>query len=99
MITIVAGIGWASLRAVAGRHDRDERYRCFRRDLGRVILLGLEILVAADIIRTVAVSPSVESAGALAIVVAIRIALSFSLEVELEGRWPWRRGDDPHAPG
>ncbi len=82
-----------------GCHPRHERYRRFRHDLGRVILLGLEILVAADIIRTVAVSPSVESASSLAIIVAIRIALSFSLEVELEGRWPWRRRDDPPASG
>ncbi len=72
-------------------------YRILRQRVGRAILLGLEVLVAADIIRTVAVSPTLESAGVLAIIVAIRTALSFSLEVELEGRWPWqaRHRDDP----
>lgn len=53
--------------------------------------MGLEILVAADIIRTVAVSPTLESVAVLAIVVVIRIVLSFNLEVELEGRWPWQK--------
>ena len=71
-------------------------YRQLRQRVGRAILLGLEVLVAADIIRTVAVSPTLESAGVLAIIVAIRTALSFSLEVELEGRWPWQ---SPHQDG
>ncbi len=53
-------------------------------------MLGLEILVAGDIIRTVAVDPTFRSAGVLAIIVGIRTFLSFSLEVELEGRWPWQ---------
>ncbi|MEO5899112.1 MAG: DUF1622 domain-containing protein [Ilumatobacteraceae bacterium] len=64
-------------------------YRLLRQRLGRAILLGLELLVAADIIRTVAVAPTFTSAGVLAIIVVIRTFLSFSLEVELEGRWPW----------
>ena len=73
-----------------------DRYRAFRQRLGRAILLGLELLVAADIIRTVAVRPTLTSAGVLAIIVLVRTFLSFSLEVELEGRWPWqaRRGSD-----
>lgn len=75
------------LRVGCGR----EEYRRYRRGVGRTILLGLEILVAADIIRTVAVDPTFGSAGVLAIIVAIRTFLSFSLEVELEGRWPWQR--------
>jgi uncharacterized membrane protein len=69
----------------------DNAYRRFRQSLGRAILLGLELLVAADIIRTVAVSPTFRSAGVLAIVVLIRTFLSMSLEVELEGRWPWQK--------
>jgi len=69
----------------------DETLRRYRRGIGAAILLGLEVLVAADIIRTVAVSPTFESAGVLAMIVAIRTFLSFSLEVELEGRWPWQR--------
>ena len=58
---------------------------------GRAILLGLEFLAAADIIGTVAITPSFQSLGILGLIVAIRTLLSFSLEVEIEGRWPWRR--------
>jgi hypothetical protein len=58
---------------------------------GRSILLGLEFLVAADIIRTVAVQPSLENVAVLGLIVLIRTFLSFSLEVEIDGRWPWRR--------
>ncbi|NYI96980.1 DUF1622 domain-containing protein [Streptomonospora nanhaiensis] len=65
-------------------------YRPYRQGLGRAILLGLELLVAADIIRTVAVAPTFRSVGVLAGIVLIRTFLSFSLEVELEGRWPWQ---------
>ena len=71
---------------------RDEAaYRRLRRGLGRAILLGLELFVAGDIIRTVTVSPSFTTVGVLAIIVAIRTFLSFTLEVEIDGRWPWRR--------
>lgn len=66
-------------------------YREFRQRVGRSILLGLEFLVAADIIRTVAIEPSFRGAGVLAVIVAIRTFLSFTLEVELEGRWPWQK--------
>jgi uncharacterized membrane protein len=66
-------------------------YRLYRANLGRAILLGLELLVAADIIGTVAVTPSFSNLGILAAIVLIRTFLSFSLEVEIEGRWPWQR--------
>jgi uncharacterized membrane protein len=66
-------------------------YQSFRHDLGRAILLGLEFLVAADIIRTVAVAPTLEGVLVLALVVFVRTLLSFSLQVELEGTWPWAR--------
>jgi uncharacterized membrane protein len=66
-----------------------DAYRSYRRGLGRAILLGLELLVAADIIRTVAIEPSFESVGVLAVIVLIRTFLSFTLEVEINGRWPW----------
>jgi len=75
-----------------------EAYEHFRADLGRGILLGLEFLVAADIIGTVAVTPSFESLGVLAAIVLIRTFLSFSLEVEIEGRWPWQRGHGQPSP-
>lgn len=69
-------------------------YRSYRVGLGRAILLGLELLVAADIIRTVAIAPTFESVGVLAAIVIIRTFLSTALEVELEGRWPWRHQDE-----
>ncbi|HEV2890376.1 MAG TPA: DUF1622 domain-containing protein [Frankiaceae bacterium] len=74
-----------------------EAYHALRRRLGRVILVGLEVLVAGDIVRTVAVEPSFRSVGVLAAIVAIRTFLSTAIEVEIEGRWPWRRG--PAEPG
>ena len=66
-------------------------YRPFRQRIGRSILLSLEFLVAADIIRTVAVEPTFRGVGVLAIIVLVRTFLSFTLEVELEGRWPWHK--------
>lgn len=67
--------------------------RGYRANLGRGILLGLEFLVAADIIGTVAIAPTFESLGVLATIIAIRTVLSVALEVEIEGHWPWRRHD------
>ena len=66
-------------------------YSRFRRVLGRAILIGLELLVAADIIRTVAVTPTIESVSVLGLIVLIRTFLSWSLEVEISGRWPWQK--------
>jgi len=86
---VVATLGFAAkVRGSAGTHDAYTRYR---QGIGKAILLGLEFLVAADIIRTVAVSPTFRSAGVLAIIVLIRTFLSLSLEVELEGRLPWQQ--------
>lgn len=65
-------------------------YTAFRQSIGRAILLGLEFLVAGDIIRTVATNPSFYSVGVLAIIVGIRTFLSLELELEIEGRWPWQ---------
>src|SRR5215813_10532612 len=77
----------------------DSAYREYRQHLGRAILLGLEFLVAGDIINTVAVDPTFRSVGVLAGIVAIRTFLSFSLEVEIEGRWPWNRWQIGSAQG
>jgi uncharacterized membrane protein len=77
--------------------ERMSVYRSYRQLLGRSILLGLELLVAADIIRTVAVAPTYDSVGVLAIIVLIRTFLSFSLELEITGRWPWQK--EPAASG
>jgi len=67
----------------------------FRQNLGRSILLGLELLVAGDIVRTVAVAPTLETVLVLALIVLMRTFLSMSLEVELKGRWPWNCGGGP----
>lgn len=69
----------------------DAAFRGYRANLGRGILLGLEFLVAADIIGTVAIAPTFQSLGVLASIIAIRTFLSVALEVEIEGHWPWRR--------
>src|SRR6478735_2423018 len=70
--------------------------RDLRQRLGRAIVLGLEFLVAADILRTVRAVPTLYEVGVLGSIVLIRTVLSFSLEVELEGRWPWQpRRDEP----
>ena len=64
-------------------------YRRLRRNLGQSILLGLEVLIIGDIVRTIIVDPTLKSVGVLGLIVAIRIVLSFSLEVEIDGTWPW----------
>jgi len=69
-------------------------YRRYRERLGQAILLGLEFLVAADIIGTVAVDPTFRNVGILGAIVAIRTFLSFALEVEIQGRWPWQSEDE-----
>jgi uncharacterized membrane protein len=97
VVVIVAGLLVASAAFVRvllarGRPDGEAAspYRVYRQQIGRAILLGLEFLVAADIIRTVAVDPTFRSVGVLALIVAVRTFLSFTLDVELEGRWPWQ---------
>ena len=85
-----------ALKVTRGRST--DAYEDLRRSLGRSILLGLEILVAADIIRTIAITPSFTSVGVLGLIVVVRTFLSFSLEAELDGQWPWRKaGDRPLA--
>ena len=95
---IVIGAIWSLGRFLRqlGRSDEGAVGR-FRTGLGRAILLGLEFLVAADIISTVAIDPTLDSLAVLAGIVLIRTFLSFSLEVEIEGRWPWQRGDRAQA--
>ena len=97
---IVIGAMVASAFAL-GRLVRREPsvYSRYRRSLGRAILLGLELLVAADIIRTVAVSPTIESVAVLAGIVLIRTFLSFSLELEITGRWPWQKNTEGDSEG
>ena len=75
------------------RGDRPRVYERARRDFGRSVLLGLEVLIIADIVLTVTIDPTVESAVTLALIVLVRTFLSFSLEIELDGAVPWRRRD------
>ncbi len=70
---------------------RARAYHYFRKHLGRVILLGLEVLIVADIIRTVIVDQSPQSVAVLATIVVVRILLSWSLDVEIDGVWPWKK--------
>ena len=73
------------------RGGRRAAYTALRHNIGRSILLGLEILIVADIILTVAIDQTLESAATLGLIVLVRTFLSFSLEVEIEGTLPWRR--------
>jgi uncharacterized membrane protein len=81
-------------RGMAGSH----LYEWYRQTLARAILLGLEFLVAADIINTVAVDPSFRSVGVLGLIVLVRTFLSFTLELDISGRWPWQAKREPAAP-
>ncbi len=93
VIVIVIGILVATVRFLGQTQRREpasDTFKNYRQGLGRALLLGLEVLVAADIIRTVAIQPTFQSVGILAGIVVIRTFLSWSLEVELAGRWPWQ---------
>ncbi|MBT2500388.1 DUF1622 domain-containing protein [Agromyces sp. ISL-38] len=96
VVAIVVGVLYAILdAALRGIRRVSPVYTRFRRVLGRAILLGLELLVAADIIKTVAVTPTLESVAVLAVIVLIRTFLSWSLELEISGRWPWHKREEP----
>lgn len=89
VLGLIASLIVFAVRGLRDPEDVDAYHRA-RRSIGRSILLGLELLVAGDIIRTVAVSPSFTSVGVLAAVVLIRTFLSFTLELEITGNWPWQ---------
>jgi uncharacterized membrane protein len=74
------------------RPDHEEQYKELKVRLGKALLLGLEILVAADIIRTVALEATLQSVAILGLLVLVRTFLSWALAVEMEGRWPWQAG-------
>jgi uncharacterized membrane protein len=95
---LILGLVWAVVWSVrVYRRDRDGRaaYRTLREMFGGVLLLGLEILVAADLVLSVAVEPTLQNVAVLGLVVLIRTVLSFSLEMEIKGYAPWRRGAGP----
>ena len=83
---------WISVRDYRRRRDGGLAYRAMRQSFGGAILLGLEILVAGDLIRTVAVAPTLDNVIVLGLIVLIRTFLSFSLEIEMDGVPPWRKG-------
>jgi len=94
VLILIAGLLWAAVVATVGlRRGRPGRsvFRTFREVFGGSILLSLEVLVAADLIRTVAITTTIESVTVLALIVAIRTVLSFSLEIEIQGVVPWKR--------
>lgn len=94
VIVIVGGVliaGLVFVRDLVRPIGRRQAYDRFRANLGRGILLGLELLVGADIIATITSPLTFESVGLLAGIVLIRTFVSISLEMEIDGRWPWRR--------
>ncbi|HET9979098.1 MAG TPA: DUF1622 domain-containing protein [Ktedonobacterales bacterium] len=97
---VIGAIGaiFGYIRALRITPDqRSVAYRQLRKGLGRAILVGLELLVAGDIIRTVTIQPTFQSVGVLGLIVVVRTFLSWSLEVEVNGQWPWRRAETETA--
>ena len=93
-LVLILGLVWSavlSIRVWRLTGSGDGAYRALRRSIGGVLLLGLEILVAADLRHTVAIEPTLENVAVLGLIVIIRTVLSFSLEIEIEGMPPWRR--------
>ena len=97
---LLGGLLWAFVRAASGALRGGGVFRGLRQSVGRAILLTLELLVAADIVRTLLVGATLEHLVVLGGIVLIRTFLSFSLEVEIEGRWPWQQaaGEDFRPP-
>lgn len=96
--TIVVGtvlVTWQFLGLRRAGTPGQVLYKTYRAGLAQAILLGLEFLVAGDIIRTVAVEPTLSNVGVLAVIVLIRTVLSISLQLEIEGRWPWQASAIP----
>lgn len=91
VLVMIFGPLFALWRYLFDKHKDGSSYRTFRHDLGKAILLGLEFLVAGDIIATVSTAPTMENVLILGMIVLIRTFLSLSLQVELEGKWPWQK--------
>jgi len=97
VLIVVSGAIVATARLVLHRmHRTGNYYSLYRQDVGRAILLGLEFLIAGDIIRTVVVAPTLQNVLVLGVIVLIRTFLSLSLQLEIEGRLPWHR-EVPHG--
>ena len=96
---IVLGGSYGLLRALQERGEGVSYFVVARRRFGQPLLLGLEVLVAGDIIATVTVERTLESVISLGILVLVRVVLSFALDVEIDGMLPWRRSAYEHAVG
>lgn len=99
VLAIMLGTAFALLEAARNAMQRctgQEIFELFRTRLAKSILIGVEFLIAADIVGTVIIEPTAERLGTLALIVLIRTFMSFALEVEIEGRWPWQRGHSRH---
>lgn len=100
-VAILVVGSFAALFGAAARWARSDRHRAYeraRQDVGRAVLLGLEVLIIADIVQTITIDPDVQSALTLGLIVLVRTFLSFSLEIELAGIVPWRRTPHSGAP-
>jgi uncharacterized membrane protein len=98
LIIVVGALAASGLFVGRSRRGRSsDAYFLYRRNLGRAILVGLEFLVAGDIIRTVAIAPTFANVGVLGAIVVIRTFLSVALQVETEARWPWQLRDASRA--
>ena len=99
-LILAVALGSTALFARRFRGDRERRlvaYEAYKVQLGRGLLLGLELLVAADVVRTVALEPTLNSVAVLGLLVLIRTFLSWSLVVEIEHHWPWQRAAHPES--
>jgi uncharacterized membrane protein len=101
-VVIVAGVVRVAITRGTVRYlfqlDRPGAYESYKHQIGRSLLLGLEFLVAGDVVRTVALEPTLINVGVLGLLVLIRTFLSWSLAVEIEGRWPWQARTDKDIP-
>lgn len=91
VVAVVIGLLYATYSFVKSGQDKPQRIRELRQNLGFGILIGLELLIAADIVRTVAITPTLQDVAVLGLIVLVRTFLSITLQVELDGRWPWKR--------
>jgi len=102
VLIVVGGALFATVRLVPRLRDRVDGagnyYVFYRQDVGRAILLGLEFLIAGDLIRTVVVAPTMQNVVVLGLIVLIRTFRSLSLQVEIEGRLPWQRDTSRPTP-
>jgi uncharacterized membrane protein len=90
VLVVVIGIAWSTLLFMRGQMA-EAHYETYKIRIGRSLLLGLEVLVAADIVKTIALDLTFTSLGLLAGLVVVRTFLSWTLVLEIEGRWPWQR--------